>query len=373
MKICSIKADTAVLDYGESLEKLTIVTDGELPAEGVRELAVTGAFHDTTGKTAVKAEELTAHAEGGELVIGTAPFPYRYDFHITFAAGGQRCDITKEDVTERVVKDLDTFSAREDGNVKYRLYTPEAESARPLILFLHGGGECGCDNEAQMTGTLGALQLAMRYSDMYVLAPQAPAPGHMSMEEAFAIFAQRGDPLRNHMGDTPFCLKGERGWNRDYLSKVCAVIRRMIGEGRVDPGRVYIIGLSMGGGGTITACSVDPDLFAAAVPICPSMNGEVYSILRSFPELPVWIGTAYMDHQLPRHSYILDACEKLWIEGRKDVKYSIFTPDELAKYGLGVDPTLTVAELAEENHCSWIPVLHNERGMLDWMVSHVKS
>ena len=42
-------------------------------------------------------------------------------------------------------------------------------------------------------------------------------------------------------------------------------------------------GLSMGGGGTIQAVSVAPDLFAAALPICPSMNGESYAQLLHWP------------------------------------------------------------------------------------------
>ena len=46
---------------------------------------------------------------------------------------------------------------------------------RPLVLFLHGGGECGEDNLIQLTGTLGALRLAEKWPEMYVMAPQAPA------------------------------------------------------------------------------------------------------------------------------------------------------------------------------------------------------
>ena len=57
----------------------------------------------------------------------------------------------------------------------YRLYRPEASVPRPLILFLHGVGESGNDNFSQMVGTVGAIRLAERYPDMYIMAPQAPA------------------------------------------------------------------------------------------------------------------------------------------------------------------------------------------------------
>ena len=92
-------------------------------------------------------------------------------------------------------------------------------------------------------------------------------------------------------------MKGERGWNRDYVAKVTDIIRKMISDGKVDENRVYLIGMSMGGGGVLQTISVAPDLFAAAVPICPSMNGESYANLLHLPKVPVWITSAYMDHQ----------------------------------------------------------------------------
>ena len=82
--------------------------------------------------------------------------------------------------------------------------------------------------------------------------------------------------------------------------------------------------------------------------------------------------TAYMDHQPGRHAYLLEACEKLWREGRGDVEYTIFKPEELEAYGIGTTEGLTDKELYEENHNSWILVFHNERGILDWMISHQK-
>ena len=157
------------------------------------------------------------------------------------------------------------------------------------------------------------------------------------------------------------------------FSKVADIIRDLIEEGLVDEKRVYVIGMSMGGGGTVTMCSVEPDLFAAAVPICPSMNGETYSILKSFPPVPAWIAAAYADHQKNRTSYLLDACWENWENGRRDIKLSILSEDELAKFGIGINPDLTVRELLAENHNVWVPVLCNERGILDWMVSNVRS
>ena len=49
------------------------------------------------------------------------------------------------------------------------------------------------------------------------------------------------------------------------------------------------------------------------------------------------------------------------------------TDEELAKYGIGTTEGLTSQELDAENHNSWILALHNENGILDWMISHQKN
>lgn len=361
---------THIGDYGQTVDSLKLVPDNEINVQDVS-ISIEGHYNDLSGKALSKGILATSKVEDGIEVI-VDPFLYRYDFKIVANIGQEEITITKEDVTEVIVKDLDHFVAKNENGVLYRIYEPEAITARPLVLFLHGGGECGEDNLLQLTGTLGAIKLAEKWPEMYVMAPQAPA-GPLSMQENFEVMKKRGNLFRVEMGMTPFALKGERGWNRDYLGKVCDIIRKMIVEGKVDAKRVYVIGMSMGGGGTINAVSVAPDLFAAAAPICPSMNGESYAQLLHWPDVPAWISTAYMDHQHGRHAYLLNACNKLWDEGRTEIKYTIYLPEELEAYGIGNTEGLTDKELDAENHNSWILTLHNEKGILDWMISHKKQ
>ncbi len=365
-----IIAYTEVGDYGQKVDRIQILLDNDIHLSEVT-LEIKGHYCDLSGKKLSKGIlSIDSTAEGLNLVFD--PFLYRYDFLISGRIGQEDITIDKDHIHELVVEDLDCFSPISEYGIHYRLYEPEANQPRPLVLFLHGGGECGEDNIAQMTGTIGALRLAQKWPEMYVMAPQAPG-GTLSMEENFEVMKQRGNPFRVEMGMIPFALKGERGWNRDYLGKVCDVIRQMIADGKVDGRRVYVIGMSMGGGGTINAVSVAPDLFAAAAPICPSMNGESYAQLLHWPQVPVWISTAYMDHQHGRHAYILNACNKLWDEGRRDVKYTMYLPEELEEYGIGSTEGLDARELDSENHNSWILTLHNEKGILDWMISNMKQ
>lgn len=360
---------THIDDYGQTVDNIKFIEDNEVNSQDTA-FELQGHYCDLSGKALSKGI-LSVEKEKNSINLRVDPFLYRYDFKLTGKIGEEEICVTKQEIDEVIVEDLDTFVEKEENGVAYRLYEPEGMDPRPLVLFLHGGGECGEDNLIQMTGTLGALKLAQRWPEMYIMAPQAPA-GSLSMQENFEVMKKRGNPFRVEVGMTPFALKGERGWNRDYLGKVTDIIRQMIKEGKVDGRRVYVIGMSMGGGGTINAVSTAPDLFAAALPICPSMNGESYTQLLHWPDVPVWISTAYMDHQHGRHAYILNACSHLWEQGRKDVKYTIYLPEELEKYGIGTTPGLDAKELDAENHNSWILTLHNEKGILDWMISHVK-
>lgn len=365
-----ITAYTHIGDYGQAVDKIKIETDKELQLNEVS-FNIEGHYCDLSGKK-LSQGILSVEKKDNSFELKVDPFLYRYDFKITAVIGKEELAVTKENINEVVVKDLDNFTPKHENGVIYRIYEPEASSPRPLVLFLHGGGECGEDNVLQLTGTIGALRLAEIWPNMYVMAPQAPG-GSLSFQEIFEVMKTRSNPFKVEIGTTPFSLKGERGWNRDYLGKISDIIRRMIAEGKVDPRRVYVIGMSMGGAGTISMVSVAPDLFAAALPICPSMNGETYPQLLHWPKVPVWITTAYMDHQRGRHAYILNACNKLWDEGRKDVKFTIYLPEELEKYGIGNTEGLSLHELETENHNSWILTLHNENGILDWMISHVKE
>lgn len=365
-----IVANTHIGDYGQAVDSIKFLSDNEINVSEVS-LVIEGHYCDLSGKALSKGIVSVDKVEDGiEVVVD--PFLYRYDFKITGKLGKEEITVTKKEISELVVKNLDTFTAKNENGVIYRIYEPEAITARPLVLFLHGGGECGEDNILQMTGTLGALRLAEKWPEMYVMAPQAPA-GSLTLQENFEVMKKRGNPFRVEIGMTPFALKGERGWNRDYLGKVCDIIRKMIVEGKVNAKRIYVIGMSMGGGGTINAVSVAPDLFAAAAPICPSMNGESYTQLLHWPKVPVWVSTAYMDHQHGRHAYILNACNKLWGEGRTDINYTIYLPEELEQYGIGNTVGINDKELDAENHNSWILTLHNEKGILDWLISHIKE
>jgi predicted peptidase len=305
---------------------------------------------------------ITPIDHGFHIVID--PIYYNGDFKLDINDNNKIIHFSKEDVylNNIHVKDLDKFEAIKEGDVIYRLYDPKANGPRPLLLFLHGGGECGSDNLVQMTGTLGALKLAEMYPELYVMAPQAPGNISEMLPDPSVVF-------KNTFYTTtimPGC-----GWHREYISKVCDVIRKMIADGRVDPDKVFVTGLSMGGCGVIRALSIAGDLFAAAAPICPSMMPDTYNILSSLIDTKIWVSTAYVDHTFYRHKYIVDAIMKLKDAGNKNAHLTLYAPEEFEKYGFAA-PDLPIMEKFSENHNAWVLTYNNEYGIMDWLVSQHK-
>ena len=299
---------------------------------------------------------LSSDAGGTVSVHPDSPTSFPVDFRIERA--DNRALIT--DAADAITtKWADAFIAMNSGPVRYRLYSPSAGTPRPLILFLHGGGEAGTDNWAQMVGTFGAAHLAEERPDFFVLAPQAP-PGTDPLPPAQRPFAEsRLDP--------------HTGWHQHYLADVCAVIRRMIANDKVDASRVYLTGVSMGGAGAIRALSVDTDLFAAAAPVCPTMTPETFGILRTHLQTPLWVSSAYIDHTPHRHKYLVDAVQELVLNGSPHARLTLFSPEQMNAYGFATDPDATYQELLLENHHAWVPAYHDEDGILTWLTSQSKT
>lgn len=260
----------------------------------------------------------------------------------------------KADVTRTLTRTADAFYPGTLDGVGYRLYTPETAGPHPLVLFLHGGGEGGTDNWLQLVGTLGAAAWVERYPDAMVLAPQNPVAWDAIRA---SIPAQGGAAPR-----LP-------GWSVETLAVVASLIRGLIGGGQVDPARVYVTGMSMGGAGTLRMLAHHGELFAGAAPICPSMNDETLPYLKGLIDMPLWISSAYRDTFPTRHLQIVEGIEHLQAAGSRHAHYTLYSAEELAAYGLGCHPALTEEQRWGENHHSWVLTLNNAYGIMDWLMA----
>ena len=157
-----------------------------------------------------------------------------------------------------------------DGKkLPYRLLkpvNPSADDCLPLVIFLHGAGERGDDNEAQIKH-IADLFLNPKYRGKYpcyVLAPQCP----------------KGEMWAEHNSD------GTMKKDPTITMKVTlALIEKIIKEFPVDPSRIYVTGVSMGGFGTWDLLARFPGRYAAAVPICG--GGDVRNA-NKIKDTPVW-------------------------------------------------------------------------------------
>ena len=150
----------------------------------------------------------------------------------------------------------------DDGTgMPYRLFVPpgyDAAQSYPLIVFLHGAGEAGTNNTAQLNNNAnGAMKLV---SD----ANLALQPTLMA---------------------APQCPTNSSCWGiAGSLVQLNTMLDRIAAEFNIDANRVHVTGLSMGGNGTWEFVKNRPDRFASAVP----MSGYGGGSASPLSAIPFW-------------------------------------------------------------------------------------
>ncbi|HMB91704.1 MAG TPA: alpha/beta hydrolase-fold protein, partial [Rhodothermales bacterium] len=132
---------------------------------------------------------------------------------------------------------VDQFEIRSytlDGfTLPYRLFVPEnydPEVAYPLVLALHGAGERGTDNERHIR----PHRLATSWAD----------PANQAENPAFVV-APQVPPNERWSAEQPV---DQSDFTNEELATL-AILDSPAVEFNIDPNRVYITGLSMGGHG----------------------------------------------------------------------------------------------------------------------------
>ncbi len=155
---------------------------------------------------------------------------------------------------------------------QYHLYLPdgykENNNTYPVIIFLHGGGAKG-DQIAQVTasGTLPGYALKNQDFPFIVISPQ----------------------LASNYPE----------WDTSDLQKF---YNDVINDYRIDKGRIYISGYSIGGIAAWRFASANPEYFAAAAPI--GCYGDLSTVCK-MKDVPVWAFHNRFDF-----SYTLSAAEQ---------------------------------------------------------------
>lgn len=176
----------------------------------------------------------------------------------------------------------ETFKSAEGETLPYRLFMPKdlpAGKRVPLVLFLHGAGERGDDNAAQLKhGVNDLVKYATTKEPVIVVAPQCPK--EMQWVNTSWSAARHSMPS---MPSTPMKLAMQ------LLAETMAKLP-------VDASRVYVTGISMGGYGTWDIVQRKPDLFAAAIPICGGGDSDRAPSIKS---VPIWTFHGDKDGAVP--------------------------------------------------------------------------
>ncbi|MFV1996068.1 MAG: prolyl oligopeptidase family serine peptidase, partial [Verrucomicrobiales bacterium] len=195
----------------------------------------------------------------------------------------------------------------------YLLYLPrdyqaKADESWPLLVFLHGSGERGDDLEKVKIHGPPMLIEAGKEFPFIVVSPQCPP---------------------------------DQWWDPEA---VMGLIEEIEADHRVDPKRIYLTGLSMGGFGTWDLVGRHPEKFAAAAPIC---GGGNWLLARDLGQVPLWVFHGAKDNAVP-----LSESERLvnLIKGKgsEHIKFTVYP---------------------EAGHNSWTESYDNPE-LYEWFLSH---
>ncbi|MFO0914692.1 MAG: prolyl oligopeptidase family serine peptidase [Pirellulales bacterium] len=160
------------------------------------------------------------------------------------------------------------------GSISYLVYVPNnykpasdqsaGDTKWPLLFFLHGRGES--NGPLSLVAKWGPPEMVARGVSLkyIVVSPQCPRSDNWSSDKQQGLLVQLLDHIQSTL--------------------------------QVDPQRVYLAGLSMGGYGSWKLAAAHPDRFAAVVPICGGGNPADGSKLA---QLPIWVWHGDQDTAVP--------------------------------------------------------------------------
>jgi len=202
-------------------------------------------------------------------------------------------------------------------SLSYYLYFPDdyqkqPEKRYPLLLFLHGGGESGDSLATLKSNGPPKLITEGKQFPFLILAPQNPYK--------------------------------RKWWN---TRAVAQLLDSIIASNRVDENRIYLTGLSRGGGAAWEMAVQYPDKFAALAVVCGMTPVPYASWIDK--NLPIWVFHGDQDKSIPI-SESIEMVNKLKSMGRK-VKFTIYE-------GVG--------------HDSWTKAYTND-ALYDWLIGQERK
>jgi dienelactone hydrolase len=224
-----------------------------------------------------------------------------YIICFTFAFQDQ---ISAQQSAQKYTRQTDYLLSLPDG------YNADTVKRWPLMIFLHGSGECGDDLEkVKVNGPPKLIAHGKKFS-FIVVSPQAK--------------------------------EDDKGWEPDHLYHFLKYIKKAY---RVDPDRIYLTGLSMGGFGTWALAIDHPEEFAAIVPICGGGDTSKAWRLRY---TPVWCFHGALDNIVP-----------------------VAKDEQMVNALRNYNPSIRFTVYPDANHNSWEKAYATD-SLYDWLLAQKK-
>ena len=233
------------------------------------------------------------------------------------------------------ISEARTFE-RNGVTLPYRLFKPknyDPKKTYPLYLALHGAGARATDNYRTLKQDVWSINTlcseAIRDKHpCFIVVPQVPPMGSWV------------DLDWNHGS-----YKLADVAPSDFMKLLVPLLEETRKEFKIDDKRMYVGGYSMGGYGTWDVVARNPNLFAAAVPVCGSGAPDCAA---SIKHLPIWIFHGEKDGVVPA-------------KGSREMYEALKNAGAPVKY----------TEFKGTGHNAWEPTWQTE-GLVDWLFSQSK-
>lgn len=337
------------------------------PEEATGELKVMYTYHsDAEGNRDAAGTHLT-------LALYVAPFeqmnsPIKYFFGNPKCNGNNWIDFkltitndatqqTWNNETNRIIPMVDEFDlsgsfSHKEIDLTYASFAPKSTiGKRPLIIWLHGGGEGGTDITipllANRATNYASQEMQAYFEGAHVLVPQAP---------------------------TMWMDKGNRQYTRGevndiYNESLMALIENYVSRHpSIDQNRIYVGGCSNGGYMSLKLLLLYPNYFAAAFPSALAYHAEhlTDADIESIKDIPIWFIHSKDDPVTVANQTVIPTYQRLIDAGAKNVHLSLFD------HVIDITNQFGGEDFHYNGHFSWI-YSHANKCQLDYDGNPVKA
>lgn len=216
---------------------------------------------------------------------------------------------------DRIYTDLDRFDLKgtytSDGTtLSYGSFEPEGTfTKKPLIIWLHGGGEGGTDPSialiANKATNYATDEIQSYFSGAYVLAPQTPT---------FWMQSESGDYTRGDTDDI---------YNRALFELIESYVAK---HPKIDTDRIYIGGCSNGGYMSLKLILEHPNYFAAGYISALAFQNQYITDeqIERIKNVPIWFIHSKDDTTTVPEETVVPLYNRLIAAGAPNVHFSFY-------------------------------------------------